>query len=57
MNDLSERRLNMLNKKTLSLKTSILIVILAAFVFQLNVFSQDKASKIDELMKVFHDYG
>jgi CubicO group peptidase (beta-lactamase class C family) len=47
----------MRNKKTLSLKTSILIVILAAFVFQPNAFSQDKASKIDELMKVFHDYG
>jgi len=47
----------MRNKKTLSLKTSILIVILAAFVFQPGAFSQDKARKIDEFMEVFHEYG
>ncbi len=47
----------MLQKNTSSLITLFVIVFLAAFVFQANVFSQDKADKIDELMKVYHEYG
>jgi len=40
-----------------SLITLFVIVFLAAFVFQANAFSQDKADKIDELMKIYHEYG
>ena len=47
----------MLQKNTSSLITLFVIIFLAAFVFQANVFSQDKADKIDELMKVYHEYG
>ncbi len=47
----------MLQKNTPSLITLFVMVFLAAFVFQANVFSQDKADEIDKLMKVYHEYG
>jgi CubicO group peptidase (beta-lactamase class C family) len=47
----------MTGRKASLRKISILIFILSVLVFQVSSFAQDKASKIDELMQIYYDYG
>lgn len=44
-------------KKAFSWQISILIVVFTILVFQTGSFAQDKASKIDELVQLYFDYG
>ena len=44
-------------KNVSSLSLFFVFLFFVLIVFQSNAFSQDKASKIDELMEVFHEYG
>ena len=47
----------MIRKNTSLLSSLFIFFVLAAFVFQTSAFSQDKVSKIDELMGLFHEFG
>ncbi len=47
----------MLRKNRNSLSLFSVVFFLLAFVFQPSAFTQGKASKIDEFMKLFHEYG